>query len=331
MAFDKTNFVIYQEEFYGGMWEGLTRVTDGFNAASAGTIRLIQAERKGDFEKESFFQDITGLIAHRDPTDVQDATPVGMTQEEKIGVKVPRRIGPVEQTLDSWRRIAKDEREMSFILGKIMAGHKAKDLIDTTLLALVAGIKQRSTAAQYDATGQSTKTLTHTYMTRGMAKLGDASDQFLCWVSHSKPFFDVMEQSITDKVFEVAGVTIYRGTVASFNRPWLVIDSPSVLNPESSAVSNDVNTYEVLGLTAGAATCNLSEEQEIVAEKVSGKNNLIFRVQGEYAFNLSVKGAKWDIAAGGDDPVDAALGTSTNWDAVLSSVKQGPGFRITVQ
>lgn len=323
----REDLVIYHEEFYGGMWEGLTQVVTAFNGASLGCINLVQNETKGDYEKTSFWKDISGLIAHRDPTDTTDADAVKLSQDEYVEVKVPRIIGPVENTRESFKRLGKDPQEMSFVLGQIIAGHKAADMINTTIKALVAAIKGLSTAGNYDATGQSTKTLTHPHLVSGMAKLGDAAPGLKLWVMHSKPFFDLMQQSLTDKIFEVAGVTIWEGNVASFGKPILVLDSPGLWDLNGSAT----DTYNVLGLVSGAAVAKESESQDIVAQTVTGKKNLITRVQGEYAFTLGIKGMAWDIASGQENPDDTALALSTNWDFQHSSVKQGPGIAVKVQ
>ena len=59
-------------------------------------------------------------------------------------------------------------------------------------------------------------------------------------------------------------------------------------------------------------------------------NRIVLRVrlQGEYAYNVGVKGTAWDVANGGVNPDDATLGTGTNWDSVMDDVKDLAGVHI---
>jgi hypothetical protein len=323
----KSDFIIYPEQFWGGVVETLQQYTDGFNSNSNGALRLVTRAIKGDYERESFIKSTASLIARRDVTAVTTVTDNKLTQAEFIGVKVNRRIGPVAQTLDAFKKISVDPGEMSMLLGQQVGKAIAVDYVNIAISAVVAGILGVGAPLQYDNTGNATKTLTHTSLVNGLAKFGDASSRINCWVMHSKNYFDLMNQAIADKVFEVAGVTIYEGTVATFNRPTLVIDSPSLLD----SVGTATQTYEVLGLTEGAVELAESEERNIVSDIVTGLENLVLRYQGEYAFNLKVKGCQWDVTNGGSNPTDVALGTTTNWDKIVSDNKQMPGIAVKVQ
>jgi len=72
---NKTDFTIYQDEFFSGMNEVLQQYTDLFNNGSEGAVRLITQGSKGDFEKMSFMRKIAGgSISHRDGTGRTDGT-----------------------------------------------------------------------------------------------------------------------------------------------------------------------------------------------------------------------------------------------------------------
>jgi len=317
----KANFVIYQEEFFGGYSEALEQNSNIFNAASQGAITIEPNRLKGDYEKESFVKNISNLITRRNVTSVADATDSAMTQDEFIGVKVNRKIGPVANTLDSFRKIASDPQEMSFLLGEQVGKASAVDMADTAARVLVAAITALGSGALHDGTAG---TPTHTGLIDILSKMGDGERNVVAWMMHSKSYFDLMRQAVADKVFEVAGVTIYTGTVATLNRPVIVVDSSPLIT------SGTPDQYNILGLTRGACTIAESEQQEIVSDMVTGKENLIMRIQGEYAYNMKVRGMKWDVTNGGANPDDAALALSTNWDSVMAAangIKAGPGAR----
>jgi hypothetical protein len=323
MAIGKaSDFKIYNEQFWGGVVEVLQQNTDAFNASSNGCLRLVTRGIKGDYEKESFLKSTASLIVRRDPTSVAGLTDGALSQAEYIGVKVNRRIGPIAQTMDAFKKIAVDPGEFSVMLGQQVGKAIAVDYVNVAVSAALAGIQGDGTL-EYDASGDATPTLNHTALVSGLSKFGDASSRIVCWVMHSKPYFDLMKQAIADKIFEVAGVTIYQGTVATFNRPTIVIDSASLTTGTGTA-----QRYFTLGLTDGAVEVAESEERNVVSDLVTGLENLVMRIQGEYAFNLRVKGCQWDTTNGGVNPADATIATSTNWDKVAVDSKLMPGIDV---
>lgn len=321
-----TDFKIYQEEYYGGMYEAISQNVNAFNGASANTIQLVANELKGDYNKESFLKEISSLISRRDTTSVSAATDLAVTQGEFVGVKVNRKIGPVAQTLDAWRKIATDAREMSFKIGKMAGENKIKDYLNSAILAAETAISGQA-ALKYDATGLTDKTIRHSYLVSTMAKMGDQAGQIACWVMHSKNYFDLVGQAISDKVYEIAGATIYSGSVATFGRPTIVTDAPALTDANGSLT----DTYNVLGLVPGAVTVTESELEQIEGQIITGLEQLVFRIQGEYAFNLNVKGFAWDVTNGGANPTDATIGTTTNWDKVATSDKALAGVVLVTQ
>lgn len=314
---DKTDFVIYHEQFFGGFSEALEQQSDLFNAAGAGSIILQPRRLKGDYEQESFFQNISNLISRRDVTSTAAATDLAMTQDEFIGVKVNRKIGPVTQTRDSFRKLGSDPEIMSFVLGQQIGKAVSVEMADTAIGCLKAALTGFNSGNMvHDGTAG---TVTHSSLVSTMAKMGDAAQNIAAWVMHSKTYFDLVGQAIADKVYEVAGVTIYTGAVATLGRPAIVIDSAPLVT------SGTPDTYGVLGLVQGAAVVDESEGQDIVTDTITGQENILQRLQGEYAYNVKIRGCKWDVANGGANPNDTALRTSTNWDDVTAAANAGKG------
>ena len=315
-----SDFKIYDEQYFGGMYESIAQNTQAFNAASLGCITLVGRDHKGDYSKQSFVKDIANLITRRDTTSVSAATDLAVTQGENVKVKINRKIGPVAQTLDAWRKISSDPREMSYLIGKMVGEKKIQDYLNTALVAARPALAaQASNYHNYIATG----TITHQQMLVGLGKLGDQASRIKCFVMHSKPYFDLLAQAVTDKIVEVAGTVIYAGSVATFGRPVIVTDSAALVDtipvPDS---------YWSLGLVDNAITVEESEAEEIQSQIVTGLENLVFRIQGEHAFTLGMKGLTWDVTNGGANPNDAAVGTATNWDKTASFDKDLLGIII---
>lgn len=322
-----SDFKIYDELFHTSMTETLQQNADVFNAASRGSIQQVVRRLMGEYEKSSFFKSISGLVADRDVTSTAAVTSDKLTADEQIGVKRNKRIGPIENTIDSFKKVAKDPKEFSLKLGEQWAKAVAVEYTNNAVAAAKAAITNAASGALiYDATGETVGTLTHEYMVRGLAKMGDAADRVVCWVMHSKPFFDLMERQITQNIFQATNLTIYEASVATLGRPVIVTDSSALID---TVPTPDV--YFVLGLQEGAVEVAESEERTIFADILPGKENLTMILQGEFAYNLKVKGAKWDTANGGSNPTFTEIATSTNWDQVATDSKDCAGIIVKVE
>lgn len=318
----KSDFVIYNSQFWGGVVETLQQNTEAFNAASQNAIRLVTRSILGEYERESFLKSTASLISRRDTTATTAVADNKLAGGEMVGVKVNRRLGPVTQSRDAFRKIGVSPEEFSFMLGQQSGPAIAIDYINIAVGAVRAAV-QNQAALQYDATADTLKTLNHTAMVHGISKFGDRAARIVCWVMHSKNYFDLMAQQIADKLFEVAGATVYAGTIATFGKPVVVLDSPNLFTTGSSAT-----TYDVLGLVENAVEVAESEERDIISQPVTGLENLVDRIQGEYAFNLRVKGCAYDTTQGAN-PLDATLLTPATWLKVVADNKEMPGIRVT--
>lgn len=170
-------------------------------------------------------------------------------------------------------------------------------------------------------------TITHSSLVDLQALYGDAGQRVSAFVMHSKVYYDLMKQGIADNVYNVAGVTIHEGTVATLGKPVIVTDSDSLVSSGTGDTTAH-NEYFTLGLTAGAIEVEESEDRQIVSDLITGLENLVLRYQGEYAYNVKLKGYAWDITNGGINPTTAAMGTATNWDKVVTDDKSTGGARL---
>ena len=317
-----SNFIIYHEEFWGGMTEVLTQNANVFNAASGNAIRQVTRLMRGHYERESFIKSITNLVARRDITSIAAVADTPMVQEEMVGVKLNARIGPIADTLDAFRKIAPDEdaqRLFSFELGQQTATAIQLDMVNRGLIALQAALAGQATVL-HDATNG---TLQFSDLIDANAKFGDRSSRLVAWVMHSKPFYDLFRDGLANyKIDSVAGMMIVEGNSASFGRPVVMTDSPALVSTTTPY------NYYTMALTADALEVAESEQREIVTDIVTGLQNLVMRIQGEFAYNVKVKGFKWDMTSGAVNPTDAALGTSSNWDPVATSHKDYAGVVI---
>lgn len=321
-----SDFRIYNDQFFGGMAETMQIDTSALRSLG---INVVTRALRGQYEYESFIKKISGLVSRRDTTSVAAATDLAVTQDEIISVKLARKIGPVAQTMDSFRKAAmafssdwdpNGSATYSRYLGSMYAKDIEADMLDTSLLALRVFLETAATNANRHVIAAN-GTITSDALVSTLSKMGDQANKVRAWVMHSKVYFNLMAGQIapasggSDLAFQV----INSAVPAALNRPIIVTDSPSLV------VTGAPDLYRTIGLTEGAVELIESEQQEIVTDVVTGLENLVLRMQGEYAYNLSIKGAKWDVTNGGANPASAAVGTATNWDQVATSNKDFAG------
>jgi hypothetical protein len=321
-----SNMKIYQEYLKSRAAETLQQQADVFNAAVNNAIVMRSLEKPGDYEYESFFKDITSLVSRRDNTSTSAATALSMTQDEFVRVKLSRKIGPVDMARDAFRKWMGrfSPTEFSGILGGQIAVAQQLDMANSVLLAARAALVTASSGALM-YTIPSSGTITTAGMVDGLAKMGDRSDRVVCWVMHSKPYFDLVKQQIAANIDGVSNFNVKTATPITLNRPVLVTDSASLV---VTCGSPEVTDYYTLGLVANGALCEVTETNDVVVDTVTGLEVIMERLQGEFAYNIGVKGFKYDVASGGANPNATAVGTGTNWDKVATDNKSLAGIVV---
>ena len=316
-----SDFKIYHDQVYAGITEVQAQNSNVFGEVSRGALLVQTLASKGDYRYASFITEIASLITRRDTTSVAAATDLAIAQEEDISVKLNRKIGPIGQTLDAWRKIGEDDQHASFVLGQQIAKAIEVEYVNSIMVGL-DGALDGQTSQEYDA---SNGILQIEDLVAGLNKMGDAAGKIVCWVMHSKVAHDLMLDHITNAITGPAELVIIEGSNASLGRPIVVTDDTTLFRD----LTTDI--YVTMGLVEGAAVVEESEPTTLEDERELGKENIIHRVQGEYAYNLMLKGFKWDVANGGANPTGATMATSTNWDKVVTDAKNLAGVHITSQ
>lgn len=324
----KSSFKVYNEFVQTGVTEVLMQAAVAMNSATNGAMRFTNVSRKGDYVYDSFYKSISGLVSRRiaEGTGSTSAvTDLPLEQAENVSVKLNRKIGPVANTLDSFKKIQQgpfDEDALNLVVGQQAGKAMQLDFLNTGLRSVTAALLNTA-AVKY--TVPSSGTLNTASLVSGLAKFGDAADDIVAWIMHSAVFFALVQNQITANIDGVSGAVVANGSPITLNRPVIVTDSSALFATSGSPLVTD---YYTLGLTSGALTVEDSEETTIHTEMVTGLENLVVRMQGEFAFNVGVKGFAWDVTNGGKNPTNTAVATGTNWDKSVSDDKQVAGVVI---
>jgi hypothetical protein len=320
---------VYSPFLWSGYLETLAENLDAFNSNSRGALDMRTAMSVGNYQYKSFIESLAaGGISRRDITSTSAAAATAVTMNDFISVKLNRKIGPIDAPVDAFKKAGistSDPREFSFLLGQAFAKGVAYDFLNSGLTAVVASLAGTS-AVLHDisAYGTTTTTANTDDLIDVLSKMGDRLNDVVCWVMHSVPYYALMKEQLGMKVTNISDLIVAEATPATLNRPVIVTDV-SALTGSSTGSCPDFTHYWTLGLTRSAVVVEESEERTMVNEWVTGQEQLCMRTQGEYAFNVGVKGYQYDVSNGGVNPTAGTLGTTTNWDQVAASVKDGPG------
>jgi hypothetical protein len=256
--------------------------------------------------------------------------------DENVSVKLNRRVGPVDQTFDSFRKLngggAPRLDVISFAIGEQVAKAMQVDMLDSGLIACQAALENQAAAYLNQGPGASPQvTATTDALIDLLALFGDAANRIVMWVMHSKPYYDLVKDQVALNLTGVSDFNIASATPVTLNRPVLVTDSAALTSAATdfSPITQGAQ-YSILGLTEDAVSLMESEGTWVYSDVVTGNENIVARMQGEYGFNVGVKGFRYDPANGGVNPDAASLGTGTNWDANRDSVKDFAGVLLNV-
>ena len=322
-----SNLQVYHPQVRSAYVERFAKAINDFIQKANGAFVIEDATVPGDFIKTSFWKTPSGLVSRRITTGTgsdSDVTPVTVQQGENAEVRLSRKIGPVAITQDGLRKIGVGPDEFSMWVGEMAADGVLEKQINDGLVAAVAALNR--SPYRVDKSGATNPKLTRQALAESLALMGDRAGEVICWVMHSKPFFDLLAADLdpdTSSDTLMAGVALYGASPATLGRPALVIDDSALVLDETE------DKYYSLGLTADAIHLSADTQlSDLLVERTGGKENIITRIQGERDWFLRLKGFTWNVSAGGANPADDALATATNWTASSTSAKDRAGVLV---
>lgn len=311
---------VFEEYAYGAATETIAQKVDLFNESSRGAITLVAASNEGDYSSETFWKEISGLVRRRDAYGSGAVTAVALEQEAMTSVKIAGGTPPVSFTPSQLTWIQKNPEEAGVVIGEQLGIGMTQDYINSAILAGRAAIGNQTALVEDDTAG----TITRGGLVTASARFGDRSGDIAVWINHSKTMHDLFGENVTNtnRLFDIGTISVMED---GFGRLMIMTDSPALIT------SGTPDTYHTLGLVSGAISIEDNGDLFTNIETTNGDENIQRTMQSEYTFNAKVKGYSWDKANGGASPTDAAIGTGTNWDLVVSDVKNSAGVMLNTQ
>jgi len=321
------NMQIYPNLVHGSYIEMVRQVVEIFNAQSNNTIVLASGDSWGWEQRESYIDHIETVhrVDHTDPSGALGLNRI--TSSELRKPTVLRGIGATSYELATWLQGRNwDAETLSAQLGAKFARDTLKDRANTAIKCLVAAMSGE-TDMTHDVTGSSPgQHISGKNINGTLRKLGDRRNDVAMLVMHSTTWADLIDEQIDDKLTGVSDFVIREGTPQTLNIPTLVIDSDDLLDEQSPGDDE----YYVLALRPGAITVtDLMLPTWMTGVTDLADNVVEYIVRGDARYQLAPAGFSYDDSTN-QNPNDAALANSANWDWEYTDVKDGPGAILNV-
>jgi hypothetical protein len=309
-----SDLAIFNEYAYTSMTEVVAQQVQLFNEASRGTITMRDSAHVGDYNEETMFKKITGLVRRRNPYGTSARTVKQLQDLTDTHVKIAGGTEQIDLSGAYFKWLQRNPADAGAAMGLQLAGDSLQDMLNTAVMAGRVAIGQTA-AVVTDVSAATVPTMTPASLVKAASTFGDRSAALVAWVMHSKPLHDFYGSAVANTAILFKYDTI--NVIADpFGRIFVVSDSPSLVV---------AGKYHTLGLTPGALYIDRNNDFTDNIDSLNGGENIKQTYQAEWSYNLGVKGYAWDKTNGGHAPSDAAIATSTNWDKYVTSDKDGPG------
>jgi len=309
------NMQVYNDEIVGNTIELLGQKIDLFNAASGGSILLNSSAFRGDFSKESFFNQIASAQRRVDryATNAAQAATT-LTQAQMVGVKVAGGFGPVLFEPAQMTYLQEDPGSAITVIAEGFADALLADQLNTAVGCAVSAV---SNVAALVNDVSATAGVTQGGLNNSHRKFGDMSSILSADVMTGDVYHRLVAEAITNgnRLFLSTNVQV----VDILGKLVIISDIPALYEAGSP------NKDKVLSVTSGGIIVDNSSDIVSNMETSNGKLRIETTWQADYTFGVKLKGYAWDVANGGASPTDAELFTGTNWDKSVAENKHTLG------
>jgi hypothetical protein len=315
-ASNLTNLQVFQRTLEIANTQIIAQYVNAFNAASRGGIVLRGGNNPGDYNRETLYN-LLDAVQLRDINVDDDQTSIALARSVIGGVKVGYGTKPIrmDEALQNW--IGRAPGEAGVVTAQQLAPAFLAQKLNVSIGAAVAALGTIGATVVNDILA-ATMSLPALVDTAGL--FGDRAQAVTCWVMHSH----VHTQLVKANLAQAAAFLFTFGTVNIgqdvSGRTFVVTDSPDLIAEDGD--------YFTLGLVPGGIVIEENPGFRTNMDTRNGGTSIRDTWQAEGTFNLTLKGLKWDEANGGPSPLSDALIMGTNWDQIVTSIKDGMGVMV---
>ena len=317
-----SNLQVFTRTAYSSFTEVLRQQVDLFNTATNGALILRSGTTTGDYEDQSFWQKLSGLVRRRDAYATGAVSPIALTQLLDTSVRVDAGTPPIQIDPHWFQRIESAPGEEGVIIGRQLAVDTLADMLNTGVSAVVAALGQVAAVVNdYSATGK----LSLRVLNTSAAKFGDRASDLRVHIVHSTPMHDLYDTALAnaERLFSHDSVNVIQD---GFGRRFVMTDAPGLFNATPTP-----DEYHTLTLAPGGLMIQRNNDFLDNLETSNGDESLRRTYQAQWSYNIAIRGFAWDKANGGKSPTDAELLTATNWDKTVTDNKDLAGVLTITQ
>lgn len=306
---------VYNDEIVGATIELLGQKTDQFNAASGGALVLSSTAWRGDFSKESFFNQIASARRRVDRYAAIATAPVtNLTQGENVGVKVAGGFGPVIFEPAQLTYLNENPAAAIMAISEGFADALLADQLNSAVAAAVAAVSGQA-ALVNDVSASAGMSLNA--LNASHAKFGDQSQLLVTDIMTGAAWHKLIDKALTNSsnLFVSGNVMV----VDVLGKRYVISDIPALY------VAGTPNKSKVLSVVASGIVVDNTSDIVSNMQTNNGKTRIETTWQSDYTFGLKLKGYSWDVTNGGKSPTDAELATASNWDKAVTEDKHTLG------
>ena len=273
----------------------------------------------------------SGAVVRRDVTSNSDTTPVNLTGTNEIAVKMNRRCGPIDMTVDSMRLTKATPAEVSAEIGNQIGQEMALN-IQTTIIAAAVGIIGGVSGAANTKTvwaAASRTNLSPSLLNAALALMGDYREQFrrsARILTRSEALQDMIDDA-TGRGFQGVANLALQGTL---NTNTYGMGDPIIVDSANLTVA-DAGFDKCLTLLLGAGFMQIWFPLPLTIYEVfqtTLPEQVLRRWRADFDFCIGAHGCQYDTVNGGANPTNAAIATTTNWDSNFTRHQEVKGIEI---
>lgn len=268
-----------------------------FNSATNGALLMGNSASLGDWVERTFWA-AQQIVRRRNAYGTGKLTPTELAQALERAIKIDGGTLPLKVTPALMDRLGKTPKEAAAVMGQQVALQMIEDYLSVGLGAFMAATPA---ALNYDFTAQTGGELPKIRnLIKASGQLGDASNRLACWVMSGATYNDMLSEDVlinAQNLFKFETINVLED---GLGRRFVVTDAVAALDAPT-ADATPKQRARVLGLMPGAVTIT-TRPLQMYSQAILGEENVYELMQGEYNFDLALKGQTYVGKAG-------ALGT----------------------
>lgn len=279
-------------------------------------VENVLLKKGGQFIHAPVWKPTTTLVTRRDMTITTDATPLGGSTRDDIGVRVNRKIGPYSITRSAEWMSGQSMEQLQAYFFEETSRRVSLDLRQFIVGIAKAAIGNMSgtpnTLNVYSASSRTNLTTTLLSRTRGL--LNDKMDEAFApgggaaWILRSESQTDLIQNQ------QNAGVQGIADRAAAGRTPLMLDLDFCLANDSSLTVSGSPYAeYDTLLLGPGFMHMDLVQMNFEDLWMNPKAENVEFVLRGDYDVEFRIPGFAWDTVNGGGNPSQTTAFTGAYW------------------